>query len=144
MHHQTTPPFVLEYVQLPTIHDYAIQQFDIGPQLPAVFMMVGPTKPGENIPARRYSITELLAMKSSLPYVSCPLNRFKPDAWTENLLYRKRVRPSSSSIVELPADSRYRFPTFLTPSSSVASRSATSPKMKRRFLTVQLASVLDV
>lgn len=35
---------------------------------------------------RRYTITELLEMRRTLPYVCCPVKKFKPEAWSEKLL----------------------------------------------------------
>lgn len=33
-----------------------------------------------------YSIAELLGLRRSLAYVSCPIHRFKPEAWSEKIL----------------------------------------------------------
>ena len=67
------------------------------------------------VPPRRYTIGELLTLKKTLPYVSCPLGSFKPDAWRENLVKKdvSSVRssgqrdPDKNQIKALLIDGRY-------------------------------------
>lgn len=42
-------------------------------------------------PPVKYSIKELLDFKKSLPFVTCPIQNFSPDAWTEGILIQSRA-----------------------------------------------------
>jgi hypothetical protein len=37
---------------------------------------------------KRYTISELLEMRRTLPYVCCPVKSFKPEAWSERILIK--------------------------------------------------------
>lgn len=37
---------------------------------------------------KRYTISELLEMRRTLPYVCCPVKNFKPEAWSEKILIK--------------------------------------------------------
>ena len=43
---------------------------------------------------RKYAVHELLAMRLTLPHVSCPLDKFTQDAWEYAIVKVKPANPS--------------------------------------------------